>query len=118
MFNFKDVNPCNANPCGQGSLCVPNGGGYVCQCAPVFKHFYFVFKLFFLFFCILKGFFGSPCQANPCTSNPCKQPNSQCIPVEAGSLITNIPGCTCVNPVATYVCVCPSTNPPYASVLC
>lgn len=95
---IKDVNPCEKNPCGQGSVCIPNGGSFVCQCAP--------------------GFFGNPCQPNPCISNPCKQPGSQCVPVEAGAMVTFIPNCTCINPDPSYVCVCPSTNPPYASQLC
>ncbi|CAF0745222.1 unnamed protein product [Brachionus calyciflorus] len=92
------VNPCNKNPCGAGAVCIANGNSYFCQCAA--------------------GFFGSPCQPNPCISNPCKQPGSTCVPVEAGALVSFIPNCTCVNPQPSYICVCPSTNPPYASTLC
>ena len=65
----------------------------------------------------MKGFFGKPCQPDPCLSNPCK-PGSQCVPVEAGALISSIANCNCSNPTATYLCVCPTFQPPSASVVC
>ncbi|RNA24253.1 fibropellin-1-like isoform X2 [Brachionus plicatilis] len=91
-------NPCDSNPCVEGTICNVVGISYTCSCQP--------------------GYFGKPCQPNPCISNPCKKPGSKCIPIEAGAFpIISIPGCNITTPTS-YVCICPGVSPEYGSQIC
>jgi len=93
------VNPCASNPCGSNSVCTPDGNSYVCKCQD--------------------GFFGTigNCVRDPCAAKPCKQPDSTCIPIQPGNILT-IGSCTCTaNTEPGYACVCKSPIP-YVAASC
>ena len=70
-------------------------------------------------FIFLKGFFGTigNCVRDPCAAKPCKQPDSTCIPIQPGNILT-IGSCTCTaNTEPGYACVCKSPIP-YVAATC